>query len=213
MRTTCKAVVLTAPSIRILPWSRFTPWHARMTEPCAAVGSSLGQVAMDKHHRDRAFAYRLFRSLFSRSKLHQARAAEIEPVALRPVRDAHQRLAAARAADDRAHRRGVHQRRADRADRVAVGADHFCIRHLERKDLPEYAAGGVTVEVLFIACHAVPPLGPKRSVLMRDGSWPSSTSADATLSTSAVGPQTNACGCSAAGQATSASMPRSRRRR
>ena len=41
-----------------------------------------------------------------------------------------------------------------------------------------------------------PPVGPKRSVLMRCGSCPSSTSAAATASTNGVGPQTKTCGCS-----------------
>src|SRR3712207_1707416 len=151
-------------------------------------------------------------SLF-RAQLHQPRAAEIDPVALRPVRHPDQRFAAAGTADDRAYRRGVDQSRAYRADPVAVGADHFSRGHLEGEDLSEDAASGITVEVPVVSGHVLPPLGPKRSVLTRSASCPSSTRADATDSTSAVGPQTKARGRSAGGQATSASMARSIRRR
>src|SRR5689334_10325877 len=99
------------------------------------------------------------------------------------MRHPDQRLAAAGAADDRAHRRGVYRCRADRPGSVAVGTDHFGGRHLERKDLPQHPARGIAVETLFVTYHKLPPLGPKRSVLTRCGSWVSPTSAEATDST------------------------------
>src|SRR5262245_148897 len=97
-------------------------------------------------------------SSFGRTKLHQPRAAKIDPIALRPVRDTNQGFAAAWAADDRAHRRGVDDGRADRTDSVAVGADDFSRGHLERKDLAEDTTRSVAVEVLFVIGHAVPPV-------------------------------------------------------
>src|SRR6476646_9773671 len=110
------------------------------------------------------------------------------------MRHSNQNLTAAGAADDGAHRCGIDGGCTDHANRVAVGANNFSRGHLERKDLPEHAACGIAIELLVIVRHAAPPLAPKRSVLTCSGSWPRSTSVDATISTSAVGPQTNASG-------------------
>ena len=63
-------------------------------------------------------------------------------------------------------------------------------RHLHAEDLAEQPGDGIAVERRRADLGHHVPVGPNRSVLMRDGSWPSSTSALDAVSTNAVGPQT-----------------------
>src|SRR5437016_1980775 len=95
-------------------------------------------------------------------------------------------------------------------DPTAADGEAFlttCNRQRQRRDgyLIEVATNGLRHPVY-------PPVGPKRSVLMRAGSWPSSTSAFAVASTKPVGPQTYTSGCSPGGHETSSRSSRSIRR-
>jgi hypothetical protein len=64
------------------------------------------------------------------------------------------------------------------------------IDQLASEDLDYQATERVAVHVRCIGHVTHPRVGPKRSVRTRAGSWPSSTSADATASRSPVGPHT-----------------------
>jgi len=81
------------------------------------------------------------------------------------------------------------------------------------KGTAERAAERVSVEAELVRSgHDAHPVAPNRSVLTRSGGYPSATSADATVSTNAVGPQTNACAPDSAGHATSRRSASSTRR-
>ncbi len=77
-------------------------------------------------------------------------------------------------------------------DVPACVAAPACSRHLESEHLAQDARRRVSVQLF----HVHLPVGPNRSVLIRSGAWPRSTSADATDSTNDVGPHTNTRGSS-----------------
>lgn len=93
--------------------------------------------------------------------------------------------------------------------RSAVRAGSCRRRHLLPEDVEELARDRIAVE----ACHAEPPVPPKRSSRIRPGSCPSATRALAAVSTKSVGPHTYTSGRSFGGHATSARSPWSIRRR
>jgi hypothetical protein len=107
-----------------------------------------------------------------------------------PDHDRHDRhVAAGWAAHDVASA-PVDPHRAKGVHRPARGAAAARVGHLASEDLDQQAAERIAVHVNRIGHVVHPPVGPKRSVSTRAGSWPSSTSADATASTRPVGPQT-----------------------
>jgi hypothetical protein len=96
--------------------------------------------------------------------------------------------AAARAARDNARRPGVDVKLGHEAHSAAVLADPGPSRHLATECLVERTGDRVAVQRLHP--HLISgALGPNRSVLMRPGSWPASTSCPAIASTKPVGPQ------------------------
>ena len=62
--------------------------------------------------------------------------------------------------------------------------------HRDFDDGQAQAADGIAVEMVIVVIHPQPPVGPKRSVRIRSGWWPSSRRLPATVSTKPVGPQT-----------------------
>src|SRR5215216_4947484 len=130
-------------------------------------------------------------------------ALEIQPVTLRSVvlaGDADQGVVARGAAHHRTYLAHVSHLGADLSRRAATGAGGEGRGDLEGEDLGQYACRSVAVEPVFV--HRYPPVGPKRSVLTRAGSWPSPTRSVATASTSGVGPHTKARGLSSGEKAT-----------
>src|SRR5260370_35138667 len=103
---------------------------------------------------------------------------------------------------DRPHPMHVGSKRRDRASCAALRTGHLGHSHLKRKNLAQNAAGGVAIQFLF---HHEPPVGPKRSVFTRAGSYPSGSKPAAAGSTICVEPQMNASGCCSLGKATSCS--------
>ena len=100
---------------------------------------------------------------------------------------------AIRASQHDSHRRRVVAQGADRSRRAAGVALNLSGRDIGREDLAKSARGGVAVQdetQIVIRDYAGPPLGPNRSVLIMEASWPSSTRKLETSSTKGVGPQT-----------------------
>src|SRR5882672_8344634 len=171
----------------------------RSEVPCGSLGKSFGRlhcVAAPGH---------LFRS----GELQAPGAPQVDPVAAGPSHDAHQDLLAARAADDHAWSAQVHVDPADRVDGATARARGLGCGHLQREDLAQQAANRVSVHLRFSCFHRHPPVAPNLSVLIRSGSYPSSTSNPAADSTNEVGPQMNAVGPCSLGHATSRTMSRS----
>src|ERR671921_659868 len=134
-------------------------------------------------------------------------ALEIQPVTLRSVvlaGDADQGVVARCAAHHRTYLAHVAIRGAALPRRAATDAGNPGSGDFEIEDLVQSPCRGVAVEPVFV--HRYPPVGPKRSVLTRAGSWPSPTSVVATASTSGVGPHTKARGISPEEKATSPSI-------
>ena len=107
-----------------------------------------------------------------------------------PDHDRHDRHVAAGWAAHDVARAPVNPHRAKGVHRPARGAAAARVCHLASEDLDQQATERTAVDVRCIGHVVHPPVGPKRSVRTRAGSWPSSTSVDATASTSPVGPQT-----------------------
>jgi hypothetical protein len=61
-------------------------------------------------------------------------------------------------------------------------------RHLKWKDFLQDTGSSIAVQSIL---HHAPPVGPKRSVLIRSVSYPSATRSAAAASTNEVGPQMN----------------------
>ena len=133
----------------------------------------------------------------------------VELTARRPLRSSQVRrpdwtilsstLSQRRAADDDPRRAQVDVQLRDRARRATRAADADGDRHLGAEDLGEDSPDRISVEPL----HQPPPVAPKRSVLMRRGSCPSSTRATAADSTKPVDPQTKTAGRCEGSHATS----------
>ena len=103
----------------------------------------------------------------------------------------HDHVSAVAAANHSPGSAHVHDELGDLAACPAVGARADCGCHLYAEVLEQRAGDRVSVECLhvrFSSCQV--PVGPNRSVLIRPGSCPASTSASATASTNAVGPHT-----------------------
>ena len=113
----------------------------------------------------------------------------MEPQSGRSLDDDQDDRVAGGTSDDSARSAVVDDEPPEAIDRAASGATASSIGHFATEKLHERAAQGVAVD-MRIAGHGGPPVGPKRSVLTISGAWPSSTSADATVSTKPVGPQT-----------------------
>src|SRR5215210_2662157 len=129
----------------------------------------------------------LIKSFLELQILH---ALEIQPVTHWSVvlaDDPDQGVVARGAAHHRAYLAHVGHLGADLSRRAAMGAGGPGRGDLEGEDLGKYPRRCVSVEPVFV--HGYPPVGPKRSVLTRAGSWPSPTRSVATVSTSGVGPQ------------------------
>src|SRR5918993_3035366 len=134
-------------------------------------------------------------------------ALEIQPVTLRSfllADHADQGVVARGAAHYGTYLAHVSHLGADLSRCAATGAGGPCSCDLQGEDLCQYACRGVAVEPVFV--HGYPPVGPKRSVLTRAGSWPNPTSVVATASTSGVGPHTKASDLSSGEKATSPSI-------
>src|SRR3954462_1934935 len=130
-------------------------------------------------------------------------APDLADVAVGKRGDAQRDVAADRAAKHRARARVG----AVRADHVAIPARLALAwdgGHLGAEDLDEEPREAVPVEPERLLGHR--PVGPKRSVRIAAGGWPSETRLSAACSTNAVGPQTKMRGFSDAAGPTSASI-------
>jgi hypothetical protein len=76
------------------------------------------------------------------------------------------------------------------SNRAAVSALSLRGRHIDSEYLTQLPSGRVTVEVAHLCTHFLPPVGPKRSVLILSGPLPQAVRKPAALSTNGVGPQT-----------------------
>src|SRR3954470_11594851 len=136
-------------------------------------------------------------------RLEPDKAAESEARGAVPLHDHRQQRLAVAAAQHRARRLRlrVDVAGAERVDRAAARAPAARRRQLRHQQLRERSRQRVSVQPPLFA-HPVPPVAPKRSVLIRAGSWPSPTRASATASTKPVGPQTKVSGRCETGHAT-----------
>lgn len=101
----------------------------------------------------------------------KANSAQVKAVASANVRNSQHRRVATSAAKYRAHPVPVKHQFADRFHRSAARAGRFRARHLKRKNLVQQSARGVAVQSQIAVLHiGQPPVGPKRSVLIRAGS-------------------------------------------
>jgi hypothetical protein len=81
----------------------------------------------------------------------------------------HEEGVAGGAAHYRPHAVHVNSECPDGPGRAAACTGRLDQGHVKRKDLLQDATGSVAVQFVF---HHTPPVGPKRSVLMRVGSYP-----------------------------------------
>src|SRR6266568_3017516 len=120
-----------------------------------------------------------------------AHASHIKQVASPGMRDADEHFVARRTAYDCPYAMHVGGSRPNRMRGAATGAGDLGERHFEREDGLQNPCGRIAIQLVF---HHGSPVGPKRSVLMRTGSCPSSTRLAAAVSTNGVGPQIYASG-------------------
>src|SRR5919197_186579 len=141
--------------------------------------------------------------------LQAPRAADLDHVAVGQDRDAQADVAARGAAQDGARPCIV----TVRAERVALAARLAHARHgghVGPEHLDEQPREAVAVEPEGLLGHR--PVGPKRSVRIAAGGWPSDTRLSAACSTNAVGPQTKIFGSAEGVGPTSSSISASTRR-
>src|SRR5688572_17815322 len=97
--------------------------------------------------------------------------AQVQPVTSADVRNPKQRRVATSAAKDCAHSVPVKQQFADSFHCAASDAGRLSGCHFKSKNFVQQSACGVAVQSQIAVLHiAQPPVGPKRSVLMRSGS-------------------------------------------
>ena len=151
------------------------------------------------------------------SGVKPTRAPHIEPDSDRCMRQSHNNAVAVSAAKYCPHLSAVESRLSEVGGGTAAAAADLSSRHVESKYFAQKASGGVSVEwkMGFILIHSPmtsflspqPPVGPKRSVLMRARTWPRSNKDLATDSTRPVGPQMKIFGLALAGKPMLSSMP------
>lgn len=95
--------------------------------------------------------------------------AQIEPSAAWAPHETNQRMLAGRATNDYPRLQGVEMPLRERTDDAARRALAYGRSDIYSKHAPQLACGGISIEIGTTA-HDVPPLGPKRSVLMRAAS-------------------------------------------
>src|SRR5689334_13300984 len=110
------------------------------------------------------------------------------------MRNADQNLITRWATHNRSHTVHVDGQRTDNILFAAIGANCLNESHFKRKDFVEDAGSGIAIQLIVHHVHHASPVGPNRSVLIRSGSYPSSTRFAAAVSTNGVLPQMNTKG-------------------
>src|SRR4051794_9441131 len=123
--------------------------------------------------------------LFRRPHEEAARAAHVEPEALRRAHQPDHDVIAMRATKHGAHRAAIDTRLRDIAFGVAALANDGRGGYVESEQFAQKPAHRIAVErfVVGLRLHRQPPVGPKRSVLINVRSWPRSSMICAALST------------------------------
>src|SRR5258708_2984033 len=129
-----------------------------------------------------------------------ANSLHIKPIAAFGADDAYEHMLTGWTAQHRSHVAHVGGGCANSVGGAAMCTCTLGERHFKQKHFTQDASCAVAIESPLI--HPVSPVLPKRSVLMRVGSYPSASRFAAVVSTNCVGPQMKVRGCCSIGQAT-----------